>query len=75
MIVRGLPGLGCLSGEPLLQKLLLAGREQLFDLVRAALKRLQKPDPLLKIQRGRADIHVRKGRWCVAIPIALNPHR
>ena len=33
MIVRGFPGLGCLGGEPLLQKLFLARREHLFDLV------------------------------------------
>jgi hypothetical protein len=33
MIVGGLPGLRRRRGEPLLQKLLLARREQLFDLV------------------------------------------
>jgi hypothetical protein len=33
MLIRGIPGLGRRCGEPLLQKLLLARREHLFDLV------------------------------------------
>ena len=58
-----------------MEKLLLVGCQELFNLMGSPLQGLEQTDLFFDVQHRRTDIHIRKRHWLIIRPIALDPDR